>query len=375
MKYSPNVSLRYLVPLVIILAAILVIGFQYFATKPVLLKTIENDAKEDARSLLNRIQGPIETLLRYDNLDAAKSVIASFGAEQGLESLFLVNAQGKIIAATKLTLLNKQWGELSKYQDSDLVAYVLDTRGTKTKLSVNKQRIFGYSSICAGQDVQIIRPKDCGYLYYRQNINNKKVVALNRLNKEIVRESLGIGSAAFLVWLVIYLRLTHRVEQLITTGNKFMLGDQNARTRIKGADELASLGYTFNTMLDKIVTDEKALSKSEARLRAIVDTAVEGIISIDNSGIIQSFNPTAEKIFAYSANEVVGKNVSMLMPKPYQLEHDSYIQNYLTSGVAKIIGIGRELEGKRKDGTIFPIWLSISEFFENKQQFFTGFIQ
>ena len=114
---------------------------------------------------------------------------------------------------------------------------------------------------------------------------------------------------------------------------------------------------------------------SEARLRAIIETSIEGIITIDHEGIVQSFNPAAEKIFAYSANEVIGNNVSMLMPSPYRQEHDSYLKNYLTSGNVKIIGIGRELKATRKDGIVFPVWLSVAEFIENGEQFFTGFIR
>ncbi len=113
----------------------------------------------------------------------------------------------------------------------------------------------------------------------------------------------------------------------------------------------------------------------DSRLRAVINTAIEGIITIDIAGVIHSFNPAAEKIFSYSANEVIGNNVSMLMPEPYQHEHDSYIQNYISSGNAKIIGIGRELEAKRKDGTVFPMWLSVAEFYEDGQQFFAGFIK
>ncbi len=116
-------------------------------------------------------------------------------------------------------------------------------------------------------------------------------------------------------------------------------------------------------------------STSESRLRAVIDTAAEGIITIDITGIIHSFNPAAEKIFSYSANDVIGNNVSMLMPEPHQHQHDFYIQNYISSGNAKIIGVGRELEGKRKDGSVFPIWLSVAEFYEDGQHFFTGFIR
>lgn len=104
------------------------------------------------------------------------------------------------------------------------------------------------------------------------------------------------------------------------------------------------------------------LQSHEAEIEAILANVMDGIISINRKGIILSFNPAAEKIFGYDALEVIGKNVSMLMPEPYNKKHDGFIQNYLNTGIAKIIGLERrELEGKRKDGTIFPAELGVSE--------------
>jgi PAS domain S-box-containing protein len=114
---------------------------------------------------------------------------------------------------------------------------------------------------------------------------------------------------------------------------------------------------------------------AEERLRAILQTAVEGIITIDERGIVEAMNPAAEKTFGFLAAEVIGKNVSCLMPSPYREEHDTYLANYLRSGHAKIIGIGREVLGKRKDGTVFPMDLAVSEVRLAKRRLFTGFVR
>lgn len=118
-----------------------------------------------------------------------------------------------------------------------------------------------------------------------------------------------------------------------------------------------------------------ALLDQEARLCAILDTAVEGIITIDERGIIESANPAVEKIFGYKTSEIIGKNVSVLMPMPHRAAHDDYLANYKHTGQAKIIGIGREVSGRRKDGTIFPMDLSVSEVKLKNQRLFTGFIR
>ncbi|MCI0561185.1 MAG: PAS domain S-box protein, partial [Nitrososphaera sp.] len=109
--------------------------------------------------------------------------------------------------------------------------------------------------------------------------------------------------------------------------------------------------------------------------QAIVDTSVDGIVTIDERGTIGSFNKAAERIFGYLAGEVIGRNVSILMPSPYCDEHNRYIANYLKTGEKKIIGIGREVVGQRKDGTIFPIDLAVSEVHLGDRHIFTGVVR
>ncbi len=116
-------------------------------------------------------------------------------------------------------------------------------------------------------------------------------------------------------------------------------------------------------------------SAAGSRLRAILETVVDGIITIDSSGHIQTANPAALRLFGYAAEELVGQNVKILMPEPYADEHDGYLRNYLTTGMRKIIGIGREVTGKRKDGSTFPMELAVSEMEVDGQRMFTGIVR
>ncbi len=120
-------------------------------------------------------------------------------------------------------------------------------------------------------------------------------------------------------------------------------------------------------------TDE--LAASEDRTRTIVDTAADGIVTIDVSGIIETFNRAAQDIFGYSSQEVVGRNVKMLMPDPYREEHDGYLRKYLDTHEAGIIGTGRELVGLRKDGTAFPMHIVVSESRSQGEVRFTGIVR
>ena len=125
------------------------------------------------------------------------------------------------------------------------------------------------------------------------------------------------------------------------------------------------------------ITERKAaedvLKDREARLRAILNTAHDAIITIDRSGVIQSVNSAAEQMFGYTAAEMVGNNVTLIMPSPYREEHDRYLSHYLETGEARIMGIGREVQARRKDGSVFSVDLAISEI--RHLQLFTGMIR
>lgn len=117
---------------------------------------------------------------------------------------------------------------------------------------------------------------------------------------------------------------------------------------------------------------ENALIESEGTLRAILETCVDGIVTIDEKGRILSFNPAAVRIFGYSPEEVIGENVRMLMPEPYKERHASYMRRYLENGEKKIIGTGREVVGQRKDGSTFPLYLAVSQVNVGGNVMFTG---
>ncbi len=113
----------------------------------------------------------------------------------------------------------------------------------------------------------------------------------------------------------------------------------------------------------------------DAKLTAILENAVDAILTIDENGIVESANPATERLFGYAVEEVIGQNVNLLMPNPFKTEHDQYLKNYIESGIPKIIGIGREVIGRRKDGTQFPLHLAVSEFTVDSKRFFTGVVR
>lgn len=116
------------------------------------------------------------------------------------------------------------------------------------------------------------------------------------------------------------------------------------------------------------------LMKSEVRAEGVLNTVLDGIITIDGRGIIQTFNPAAERLFGYAAQEVIGQNVKILMPEPYHSEHDGYLEHYAETHEARIIGIGREVTGKRRDGSTFPMELAVNELEKGSGKGYVGIV-
>jgi two-component system sensor kinase FixL len=146
---------------------------------------------------------------------------------------------------------------------------------------------------------------------------------------------------------------------------------RNVGRHRRGADTLRRAKQDLEAQVGVGAAD---LRDSNARLQSIIDSAVDGIIVIDAQGRVEAFNRGAERLFGYPESEIIGRNVSVLMPSPYHEEHDDYLKRYLATGTAKIIGMGREVTGRRRDGTTFPLHLSVGEMTVGGERKFTGIL-
>lgn len=144
-------------------------------------------------------------------------------------------------------------------------------------------------------------------------------------------------------------------------------------TATRKAEEI--LRQTAEQLEERVRERTAELAQSEGRLQAIVETAVDAIITIDERGHISSFNSAATRMFGFTPDEIRGQNISMLMPSPYREEHDGYMRNYQRTGIKKIIGIGREATGQRKDGSLFPVEVAVSETALGERRIYTGIVR
>ncbi|MBF0187784.1 MAG: PAS domain S-box protein, partial [Magnetococcales bacterium] len=202
-------------------------------------------------------------------------------------------------------------------------------------------------------------------------LDELRVIRKNTLTTSLILLVLGL----ILVWIVTR-HLTKPLKQMTHAVRAFAANKALVDLPLQQHDEIGVLARSFDEMARDVSRSQQETEERNERLRTVLDTVIDGIIVIDTRGRVSGFSPSAERIFGYSAEEVIGHNVKMLMPEPFHSKHDSYLHNYLSSGHGKILGTtGREVIGKRKDGSTFPLDLAVAQGHIGEERFFTGIIR
>lgn len=224
---------------------------------------------------------------------------------------------------------------------------VIDSRGHIKAFNPAAERLFGYSAAeVLDQNVKLLMPSPDREQHDRY---------LENYLKTGVPRIIGTG---------------REVRGRRKDGSTFPLHLSVGEMELDGQPAFTGILHD----LSRRVEIEEALRQSEERLRSIVESAVDEIIVIDDRGLIQAFNPSAERLLGYAISEVIGRNVNMLMPSPDREQHDGYMRHYLTTGEQKIIGLGREVTALKKDGTRFPVHLSVGKMKSEGKRSFTGIL-
>ncbi len=344
------------------------------------------------------IEGALLLLLVWSSL---QYVTASSGNELVLRASTIAESMGQLsadaILASDLARLDSVARQALESPD---MVYVRFRRGNLTLAEAGPEDVLrrpfqsdaDFSSVDDGILDVAFDMREGGFDVGRVELGlsvDRATLLINQARRYLSGIALGEMVLVALFSLLLGTYLTRGLDGLARAARAISQGDREARVEIKGKDELAETGRAFNDMSSRLAAAQRSMQRSveesralavqlaerEMRLSTILNTAVDGFITIDERGHIDDLNAAAARLFGYAKAELVGQNVSCLMPEPDRSLHDGYISRYLESGEHKVIGHGRRVQGLRKDGSLFPMDLSVSEMSLEGRTLFVGLVR
>jgi diguanylate cyclase (GGDEF)-like protein/PAS domain S-box-containing protein len=330
------------------------------------------------KQLENRItfiQGAAEEFLEMGLRARLPQLISSLAADNDLISIHIVDENNQVLASSKLADIGLSWQTLQQDFQQPLVETVRRTQRLASYHNVEKNFLDTYAGLCGEIRPDRLRSKACGFISYRVDIKPHMQAATLALRDKSTYYILGMATVVLVSLSLIHVLVTRRTRHIAALVKQFGDGKRSTRITVDRNDEISELGHSINSLLDEIVEDEKAIRDGHERLHALFDNVIDSVIVINEKGLIEQANPATEQIFGYTPEELIGQNVSMLMPEQTRSEHDRYLSNYCETGVKNTIGVGRQVEALHKSGTQFPVELTISEMHVHGERLFTGILR
>ena len=368
-------SIRGLISVVTILMMVTAISVSYIASRADAINYTDINLKNRIRDKLNFIQGTAEEFINLGMNQQLEQIISSIASEPDLDFIIIIDNNDKIIASNHVTQVGQLWHNLKNRLNEKKIYSVKRNRNILIEISKEKKYIESYISICGKTDKHHLRQSNCGFAAYRINLeyhykNTERVL----INKTIFFSS-GIVITVITILLLMEFVINRPAIRIITTLREFNTGDHKKRIPLKGDNEISKISNSINEVLDKVVINEMALIDKEERLRAVIETSLDAIITINKNGLIESINPAVERLIGYNQDDLLGRNVKKIMPNPYHDQHDQYISNYHQTGKKNVIGNQREVVALTKAGNEIPVELSVTEINLNGEVFFTGVLR
>lgn len=344
----------------------------YITNRSTSLEIVDRILLEDTGAKLKILQ---HSLPDWPRQSAGQAIPAFESMRQTLRDpaeLDVIDRQGRVVASTESQQIGRYWPDIKGFADKKNPESP-EALGPVVSMDPATGHIRGYARLMSAPAAEI-QSVDA-FVQIRSDASARRQEARSNIWNALVFQSIVVAAFAGAFCLVFYASLNRRVAELASSLSRFKKGDWKARNCLPGKDALAGIGRSLNELLDDVVRERTDSQISEAKVKAVLETAIDGIISIDCEGRVELMNSAAERIFGYAKDRVVGQNIGMLMPESFSREHDRYIGEYLKTGRARIIGIGREVSGRRSDGTVFPLELAVSELRLGNERSFTGIIR
>jgi two-component system, LuxR family, sensor kinase FixL len=413
-KFPSALPMRVLIPLLTgIGGAVVLVLFTLYQSHKTLAE-VEEEARHDLASIMSSLQGSVNYLLRRNDMTGVQAVLTNEGVHDYINDVVLVDPAGTIRAASRPAAnglpLQLTIPELAH-------VFTMCRNGKlmgKHLLSFDKNHLLGCYPVNSINREGAGGPQS-GYLLVSYDFSRGKMLGEQRATRlALLVWSLFGAGLLLLIVLLRYALARRRIALVLSATEKLAAGDVTARVRLRGGDELATISRAFDRMADQLQATTQALETSRAGLeqrvqertaelaktnemlereitvrihaeqaarrdgdwlRSLIETSQDAVISIDRQAQIVLFNPSAERIFGYTADEVVGRKINLLMAEPYAWEHDGYISDYQRTGKARAIGQTRLFMAKRKNGEQFPIEVSLTEVAADENVPYAAFIR
>ncbi len=361
MKSIQSVSLKFWLPSLILIAFILLSAGLMVQEKIVwesdLIKTRKEFITYDMASLKREME---KEILTNQPLEARQALLAR-GVNIEYRVLIATDEQGRIQYATRFELVGQLAVDVLPGFDSQYLSALKHNHKTVVIHNDKHQLITAYFPITLSRRPDAIRAVDTGILFLVYDLSSAQQKIWGQVWQ--VYWPLLMGALILMILMIIFINrfVDSPMQHLILSTQRFSRGESDGGCCITGNGELASLGTVFNEMMVQLNERLSSLEISNKRYDTIFKTAPDAIITTDERGIIDSFNPVAEKIFLYTAKEVIGKNACMLMTDGYKTNKEGYRDGFSSMVDKKTFGMGRELTGRKKDGSTVELLISVAE--------------
>lgn len=362
-----RIPLSIKISLGVIFVVIIQTGLVIYNAYVYLVEEEIEETKSEIHFNISRLQQTVEFLVQINEFEQIQAELSSIGSSRNLINAFIVDENNKIIASSKLSQVGYEARHIVNFEDdNDLQNVFIDSRtnlNSKIWLSRNKTELVSSYPIVLGLNKGMGGLENrIGIIYSNVDLTWVDAKVKGALRSKILPMILILGVMSVLFTFFLNRFITTRIANIQEAATLFPMSGYESRALVSGKDELGDLAESFNEMAEIVARQNMELVKKEEKLSLVLNSMDEGVITIYEDGLIQSFNKSAEKLFGYNETEVIGKNVNIIMPEPYRSQHNDILKKYIETGEAHIIGVGRDVPAMHRDGRTFMARLSVSEF-------------
>jgi two-component system sensor kinase FixL len=402
--------MRALIPLLTGIGGIIVLlVFTFFQWRNA-LQEVEEEATRDVSVIMSNLHASVSYLLRKDDIAGVQTVLTHQGFHRQMKHLLLSDQGGRVLAGKGSAIFGSSLESVAP-ELIESIKLCWDANSIRT----NPQRSMVIACAPVALPVDRAGQLRAGYILGGYDLTGLKAEAGQRAARQIGVVWLLFGAGFIVMFLLVHHALARRrITQVVAVTDKIAAGDLHARVGIHGGDELATIGKAVDHMADQLESArrrlqdtqdeleqrviqrtaelgeinqaleheiqvrkraEVGLRREEAWLRSLIQTSQDGIVAMDGQGRIILFNPSAERMFGWAAEEVTGKTVNLLMPDTDAAQHDRYVIDYQRTGEAHAIGRVLALTAKRKSGESFPVEISLAEINAENDIHYAAFIR